>query len=480
MDEKEASEAFRAILAEYHEQRKWLLSLIRDPLGERYFVEKSQEERTLEYQEQLGRMGTFLDFLGNPQDRFHSVHVAGTGGKGSVAMMIGSILQEAGFRVGVHISPYLQVPNEKLLINGAMISPSRFSRLVNEFRSQYETFVEKHPSLPPTYGEAWVALTHVYFAQEQVNWGVMETGMGGRYDPTNVLSPEIAVITNVDMDHVPQLGTSLPEIASHKAGIIKPDIPTVTGERKLEPLQVILEEARRKNAPLYRLGTEFSVKVRSFDKHGLVLDIRTPVTYYQGLRVSLSGFFQAENAALAVMAADLLSPKRNLKATKEQVETALGKMNFPGRLEQVQRQPLVILDAAHNPQKTLILAESMRRLYRERTYWLVMGMLATKDVKAAVTNLLPQATRVIATQPKVFGKPSIPAQEMLTLVRELNPSIDVSAVDDVGEAVKAVLREAQSDDLVLITGSLYMIGEARAHWFPEDNLLWEAEHGYES
>ena len=469
-------EKFGRIVEEYNAACNWLLSLVADPSGNRYLIEKSPAQRNKEYTDQIKRTEVFLDFLGNPQDKYHSIHIAGTSGKGSVTTMIGSLLQETGFRVGVHTSPYLQVPNEKLLVNGKMIAPSRFTGLVNGFKQRYDEFISKYPNLTPHYGEAWVAMVHLYFAQQQVDWGVVETGMGGRFDPTNVLSPELSVITNVDFDHVPQLGTTLEEIASHKAGIIKPGVPVVTGETKTAALDVIQKEAADKNSPLFRFGQDFDVEVKTMSETGSVVDIITPFHRYPDITINLPGIFQPQNAAAAVTAVDVLSSHYQIPLSAEKIEKALQSVEFPGRMEKIQAQPTVILDGAHNPQKMEALARSLQAIYGDQTYILIVGMLATKDAPSSIARVLPNAHRVIASSPRVFGKPSIEIEKMAELIRTIDPDKKVETAKNVLEAINRALDGASSDELIVITGSIYMLGEAREYWFPKKELLLEAEY----
>ena len=253
------------IINDYNQARKWLMSLITDPEGQRYFEEKSAEVRLAEFKEQIDRTGKFLAFTGNPQAAFNSVHIAGTSGKGSVVNMIAAILRAGGLKTGYHVSPYLQVCNEKLIVDDQMISPSEFITLVGDLNRDYTKWIAsdgKYTSLK--YGEAWVALTYLWMAKCGVDWAVIETGLGGRYDPTNVLPSNLAVITNVDYDHVEVIGPSLEQIAHHKAGIIKPGKPVVTSETKPEVLAVIQREVEEKNAHLF---TVFLHHIQRMPKH---------------------------------------------------------------------------------------------------------------------------------------------------------------------------------------------------------------------
>ena len=247
------------------------------------------------------------NLLAVPEKQYHSIHVAGTSGKGSVVNMLAEILSTTGQRVGYHVSPYLQVCNEKLIVDRQLIPPSKFVSLVEELRGFYQQWKSaggKYQTIK--YGEAWVALTLMWMAKQQVDWAVIETGLGGRYDPTNVVPAKLAVITNVDYDHTEVLGESLPEIATHKAGIIKPGGLAITAETKAEVLEVIKQEAAEKNARLYCLGEDFCYQIT--DENGAhTLKVEGVNHTYRGLRVAMKGKFQLNNAALAVASLDLLT-----------------------------------------------------------------------------------------------------------------------------------------------------------------------------
>ncbi len=463
------------VLSKYNESLHWFHSFITDLTGKRYIVEKPSKDRLKEYEEQMQRTKTFLDFLGNPQESFFSVHIAGTGGKGSTSMMIGKILEGVSSKVGVHTSPFLQVPGEKFLINGQMIPPSKLVKTTDDLKAKYEEFKRIHPDISLRYGEMWVAFTYLYFGQSNLDWGVIETGMGGRFDPTNILDPKLSVITNIDLDHVPQLGTTIPEIAWHKAGIIKPGRAVVTREDKEEALQVFRKETKEKGSPLYCFGKDFSWDLLSQSKNGIVIDVNAPYGNYTKVEIPLLGSFQAENAALAIVAVDILAHQYNLDIDSSIINKQLQEIYFPGRMEIIQKEPTVILDGAHNPQKTTALAKSMLELYPGKKYVLICGMLGTKDAQSSITQLLPQAKRVIVSQPQVIGKPGIEATTLAKIVKNTGFQGPVEIYPEVPIAIEQTLKKANIDDVILVTGSLYMLGEARNYWVPVENILLNAE-----
>ncbi|MEN8240339.1 MAG: Mur ligase family protein [Chloroflexota bacterium] len=459
----------------FRAEEKWLWTLITDPTGSRYFEVKSKATRLQEFKEQIERMALFLDFVGNPEGQYSSIHVAGTSGKGSVVYLLAEMLSSAGQRVGYHVSPYLQVCNEKLIVDRQLIPPSEFVTLVEELRADYGRWQAaggKYATIK--YGEAWVALTFIWMAKQKVDWAVIETGLGGRYDPTNVVPAKLAVITNVDYDHVEVLGETLPEIAAHKAGIIKPGGLAITAERKPEALAVIRGEAAAKGARLYVLGEDFNFKI-SETAGEQALTVEGVNHTYRDLRVAMRGKFQLENAALAVASLDLLSGEDELELTEESVRAGLGSVRYGGRLEVMQQQPLVILDGAHNHHKALTLVESLEELYPGKKMTVVLGTLSIKDFGGIIEALHPITAKWIATQPKVFGKPSASPEQLAGAILKVDSQAEVLEADDVLGGLRAALDAAGPDEIILVTGSLYMIGDARGYWFPTEQLLYDLE-----
>jgi len=462
---------FAKILADCSRQIDWLYSLVTDPTGSRYFLEKSPETRRREFVAQLARTADFLEFAGNPHTRFNSIHVAGTSGKGSVTTMLAAMLTAGGWRTGLHTSPYLQICNEKLIINGQMISPSAFTALVRRLSAIHAEWQQAGRAFADLrYGEAWVSLTYLWFAGQQVDWAVVETSLGGRFDPTNVLPAQLAVITNVNFDHVKILGPDLLSIARHKAGIIKPGGLAITAETNPATLAVIQAEAAAKQATLYLPGRDFSFAVENGR-----LAVQTPFNHYTDLVVALPGEFQVANAALAVAGLDVLAARHGLPLTAAAIKTGLAGVKFPGRLEVMPAEPLVILDGAHNPHKMQALVTSLRQLYPAKRIVALFGMIRDKDTTEVVKVLAPQVSRFIVTAPNVFGKPALPPNELANIIKNVAPLLKVEQAASVKAGVELALQTLDPDELLLATGSLYLVGEARDHWFPRENLLQQLE-----
>ncbi len=458
-------------LADYYDRLSWLRSLMTDPGGSFYTKPMSQTAYLKYYLKQFNRTKAFLDYIGNPQDKYPVVHVAGTSGKGSVVTMLGSMLKIAGLRVGVHTSPYLQLPNEKLVADGRMISHAELVELIDEFKTLHQDYV-KQGNEPLHYQEAWAVLVYMYFAKKQVDWAVVETSLGGRYDPTNVVSSKLAIITNISPEHMPQLGTSLTDIAKHKAGIIKPGQPVITAECNPKINEVFLEEAIKKSAALYRLSRNFGYRITSTDYDiGMTVDIRTPFSHYDAIRITQPGTYNTANACCAVMAADLLAHRYGLPINEGHIRIALGTWSLEGRMETVQYSPQVMLDGAHNPQKMGALMETIKAVYQNRDITVVLGMLSFKDADDMIGQVLTVANRIIVTQPRVTGKPSLSADVIADRIKRLAPSLPVIACASVKDAIDSALIGTKEDELVLITGSVYLIGEARERWLPSDEML---------
>ncbi|MGD9081062.1 MAG: folylpolyglutamate synthase/dihydrofolate synthase family protein, partial [Desulfobacterales bacterium] len=278
-----------------------------------------------------------LGALGNPQNDFNSIHVAGTNGKGSVASALSAILQESGYRVGLYTSPHLVRFNERICINNHQISN------LDVIKSYQAVKHVHHGDRSPTFFEFATAMALYAFSRQKVDWAVIETGMGGRYDATNILTPAISIITNVSMEHRDYLGNTLAEIAREKAGIIKQATPVVTAVKQKQARSIVREVARKKSAPLFMLGKDFAVRQHQsghFSYYGFE-------NTWRQLKTPLLGRYQIQNAALALAASELLI-KNNVPIAPKSIKQGLANTRWPGRLEIVCDKPLVILDGAHN------------------------------------------------------------------------------------------------------------------------------------
>lgn len=398
----------------------------------------------------LETVSALLSELGNPQRRFHALHVAGTNGKGSVAAMTASILHAAGVRVGLYTSPHVLDFCERIKIQGIDIPHDRVVDLFDRVQALPSFLVQ------PTFFEVATVMAFQYFAEEEVDIGVIEVGMGGRFDATNVCHPLGTIITNVSFDHERYLGSSLPDIAFEKAGIIKRRVPVVVGPVERDVFTVLQERAQHKNAPLIAFGKEFlcvSHDAGPFDVTGTRAE-------YLNLRCSLEGRHQAVNAACSIVA--LESGVMPLLSISERIiRRGLESVTWPGRLERLQRRPLIFCDGAHNPAAAECLTVHLQGLLDERNgrrLIVVIGMMQDKNLPAFLNVLVPLADGVILTQ--IDHPRSAP---VLALKRAL-PVVDVPVYERESPqtAIDLATRLADHDDLVCVTGSLFLVGHVKS------------------
>lgn len=425
---------------EYQRGLAALNSLIR---GERAGPDASWDRRERAVR-RLERTRRLLAALGRPQDAYETIHVTGTSGKGSTAAAIATMLTAAGYRTGLRTSPYLQVATEKLQISNRLIDGISFAAVVDEILG-----VATRIGLAPLiYTEAWAALSYLWFAQRQVDIAVIEVGAGGRFDTTNVITPEVSVITSVGMDHVVSLGPTLADIAWHKAGIIKRHRPVVIGDLRPEAMAVIEHEAAALEAPIWRAAAPAAA----------------PAT-------GMPGAFQTTNAALALTVLDTLrSGGRNIPVAAERCGLAAARL--PGRLEQMPGDgPGVWLDGAHNADKMQALVSSLHSLLEQQPIF-VVGALGSKDIESMAGAIASMASAVVSTQPHVLGKRAIPPAEVALALRdagftgpiecEPEPLLAVSRAEKIGRT---------QNEPVVVTGSLYLVGEVRQRWFPAATIV---------
>ncbi|MBI5562493.1 MAG: bifunctional folylpolyglutamate synthase/dihydrofolate synthase [Deltaproteobacteria bacterium] len=432
----------------------------------------------------LERIERLMDGLGHPHSSYPRIHVAGTNGKGSTAAFIASILQRAGYRVGLYTSPHIIKFNERIRINGRAMTDAALAKAALAVKEAAGALPEGIG--PPSFFEFTTAIAFHYFREKKVDCAVIETGMGGRWDATNVIAPLVSVITTVDIDHQGHLGNSLGMIASEKAGIIKKGAPVVCGEEKAEALDVIAKKARETGVPLYRLGAEFNAAWAgpvidyegvSFASDPMSLIPQTYVrgrhlkpanapssdparntVFIKGLRLGLAGGHQRANAACAVAAVEVL---RGLgwRISGKALKDGLLKVNWPGRVEVVAKKPLVILDCAHNPAGARALAGALQG-FAFRRLILVMGIMADKDAGGIIEALAPLAHAIIFAAPVTDR-----AKSAEKLAADALPyAKTVITAPTVTDACKTAIAGAGPDDAVCVTGSIFTVGEARG-WF---------------
>jgi dihydrofolate synthase/folylpolyglutamate synthase len=422
--------------------------------------------------QRLEMMRRLMRLLGNPEGRYLAVHVTGTSGKGSTATMIAEVLRQAGLRVGLYSKPHVQLPLERIVIDGRPLHPAAFVDLAAEFQTAARALAERE-GYTPMYTQAWVALALLAFARASVDVAVVEVGVGGRLDDTNVVHPLVSVITSVGLDHVEFLGPTLEHIAREKAGIIKEGAPAISGVTESGPAAVIAEAARAAGSSLVSLGRDFRFTPQEIDLSGGRFTYEDADGALPPLHVGLLGAYQLSNAAVAVAALRAAEPRLGRTLPWDAYERGFQRAWLPCRLEVMQREPLVLLDAAHNAQKAAALRAALDTLTPGRPRVLVLGILADKSSEEMIDVLAPGAQAVVVTQPQVIGNKRPERLERLAaLVRQYTDQ--VQAEPDPARAVEIGLTHTPADGVLCVTGSLYLVGQVRGRWFPESALLAQA------
>lgn len=404
----------------------------------------------------LDNIREFLGRIGNPERSFRSIHVTGTNGKGSVCAMVAEILREHGLKAGLYTSPHLVDFRERISINGVQIPERDVVRLGLELRQVMEEMASENREKQLTFFEFTTGLAFKYFEEKRADIVVAEVGMGGRLDATNVLMPEVSVITRIGLEHTNYLGNTIPEIAREKAGIIKDGVGVISCERRPEALAVIESACTRKNSALRRIGYHFDVSSVRVTVRGTEFDYIGERTI-RGLRTKLLGGHQAENAAAAVAALEGLTG--GLKVTDQDIRKGLAAVRWPGRLDIVSRHPLVILDGSHNPDGAAATASVLEALdLKPLTF--VVGCMDDKDARGIVRALAPLASKIIITQARY--KRALPAASLMEIAAQ-EFSGEITLDPDAKAALELGIEDIRGKGLCVI-GSLYVVGEALQWW----------------
>lgn len=400
----------------------------------------------------LERITQLLEIVGNPHFSFPSIHVGGTSGKGSTSALISSILVAAGYKTGLHTSPYLQVINEGFQINNTLVPTSTLLKILKQkLLPAVEKVGQTNPFGKPSYFETKTALAFLLFAQEKVDVAVVEVGLGGTLDATNVLPATVAVLTSVGLDHTEILGDTIEKIITDKAGIIKKNQTVISGVTQPSAQHIIADRCKKVEArKLLQIGKEFE-----------------PLPTSQ--KINLPGEFQRSNAACAVEAAKAFDPHISQQAITTGLRTAF----LPGRMEIVQEKPLVILDGAHNPDKIAALMESLKQQYPKEEWIVIFAAKSDKDHQAMLRKLERKALCFVTTEfhDAALWSPH-PAADLKTQLETIT-SKNIIAEQDPRVALKKALAISQENDQapILITGSLYLLGNIREHWYPSKKML---------
>lgn len=433
---------------------------------ERYLAEHTDYEKmarfaNLERAFNLDRMRRLLARLGNPQRSFRAVHVAGTKGKGSVSHMIDAVLADAGYATGLFTSPHLVSLRERVRFNGA---PAEEADLCRAMEAVAAACDEPGPpgEEPPTFFERMFALSCVAHRAREVRFGVVEVGLGGRLDATNVIEPEACAITTLALDHTAVLGETIEEIAAEKAGILKGGVPAVLAENSAPAARTVERIAAAAGAPLTRVGSDvlWGAKRRTDGGFGIEVDVTTPVRRHEALRIPLAGLHQGGNAAVAVALVDLLHREEKADVPMEAVREGLTRVRVPGRLETVRETPRVIVDVAHNEASIAASLAALAAFHPHERLLVACGFSRDKDWAASIARLVRASDRLFFT---TSGTPRSADPDELAQAALRAGAKEVRAIHDFAACLDALLDATGPNDLALITGSFYVAGKAYVH-----------------
>jgi dihydrofolate synthase/folylpolyglutamate synthase len=402
------------------------------------------------YKKDLTNTLRLCEYLGNPQTKFKTIHIAGTNGKGSTSHMLAAVLQTAGYKTGLYTSPHLRDFRERFRVNGEMIDKD----FVVDFVKRIQPAIDE---IEPSFFEITVAMAFEYFVHQQVEVAVIETGLGGRLDSTNVIIPEVSVITNIGYDHINILGDTLPAIAFEKAGIIKPNVPVVIGETAVESKPVFEQVALEKKAPVFFADTQRYVAEWKYEHHQLVLQVATSGTDERTTyQLDLPGYYQTKNC-ITVLEAIYHLQKAGFKIGEEHVQQALRQVKkltgLHGRWEVVHTNPVVVLDVGHNEDGIKQITAQIELSDYQHLH-IVIGLVKDKEIEK-VLALLPKEATYYFTRAQIPR--ALPENELAARAHALG--LNGHAYGDVGTAVKEAMHRAGKNDMILVCGSVFVVGE---------------------
>lgn len=408
----------------------------------------------------LERMARLLALIGNPHHGLPAVHIAGTKGKGSTAAMTAAILTAAGYRTALFTSPHLNRIEERMAVDGVTPSPEEFLQLTRTVAAATAVLDRDSAEWHPTCFELMTAVAWLYFVARRVEIAVLEVGLGGRLDSTNLCESAVSIVTSISLDHTAILGRTEAEIAGEKAGIIRHRVPVLSGVTAEPPRQVITQKCRDLQAPLYELDRQILVANDDSGSHGSrMVEVTTPFGIHRNLRIPLPGQHQRRNAALAAGAIDLLS-EQGWHIPEAAIETGLASVNWPARIEILSRQPGVVVDTAHNAASIEALVCTLRSEFRPHRCTVVLAVTRDKDVRGMLRGLRTWADRVVLTQYQ--GNPrGLPVARLKELVAEELPDCRALVAETPADAWELAVRELGPHDLLCVTGSIFIAAELR-------------------
>jgi len=413
----------------------------------------------------LKRMEYMMECLEHPHRRLKFIHVAGTNGKGSTCAYLTNVLIKSGYVVGSFTSPYITKYTDRIQCNGEDIPEETLMDIVNQLKPIADELALTELGAPTSF-EITTTLALVYFARYAYpDFVVMETGLGGRLDCTNIIFPIVSVITNIGHDHMDILGNTLEEIAMEKAGIIKSGVPVVSSVEQPELIELLEGTAKNKQSKLYQLGKDYEYQLNDVRINQLTFSFAGPFRKINPLVISLNGEHQAKNAAVAVMALEVLRQYYAVIIDDENLLAGLVEAEWPGRLEMVQKNPRILIDGAHNPEGAETLAKALTTIYPYEKLHFMMGMLSTKNHSDYLWHILPIVDTLIVSEPNFRKK--MDAHLLAELVEQMRPSrakpgLQVIVEEDWKEALNKLTKLAGQDDLAVVSGTLYLISDVRS------------------
>jgi dihydrofolate synthase/folylpolyglutamate synthase len=403
----------------------------------------------------LERIEYLLKVLGSPHKDLKAIHITGTNGKGSVGAMLSSILHSAGYKVGLFTSPHLVSFEERIVVNGKRIPKERLCSLMERIKPIAESMTKNGKFDHPTFFEVATAMAFEHFSEEEVDYAVLEVGLGGRLDATNVITPLVSVITTIALDHTHVLGTSLEEVAREKAGIIKSGVPVVTGIEDEVILGLIKKICKEKKCEVYASKEKGKYTLKEADLDAQIFDIEVNDIRYKSFKIHLLGEHQLKNALTVGLTIEVLK-RKGINIQEKSVRKGFETTRWPGRLEIVQENPTVILDCAHNPAGMKALRSALEQLFRGKKVTFVMGIMRDKDIHGIVKEITSMADNIIITKP-TFERAAEPEIIEREAKKYCNNVLIKSGVED---AVSYALKNAAKNDIICITGSIFNVGEA--------------------
>jgi len=413
----------------------------------------------------LKELRYLLGLIGDPQDRFKSIHVAGTNGKGSTTAIVASILEAEGYKVGMFTSPHLSSFRERIVVDGRKIPVEEVIRIVDEIKLFVDQMTQNQELRHPTFFEVVTATVFKYFAEQEVDFAVLEAGMGGKLDATNVVHSLVSVITNVSLEHTEVLGKTLLEIAEKKAGIIKEGGVLITATEDDDVFNLFREVCERTGSKIFRVSRDIWFRKLSSSLEGQSFQLNCLSNRFDELFIPLLGDHQLFNAASAVGAIEALN-FHEITVSREAIVEGLKGAKWPGRLEIVQRCPLVVLDCAKDVEAIRAVKEALLKEFIYNRLIAVVSISSDKNIPAMIEQLTQVADLFVITSHGVMGRAAKPSCIAKEVEKHSKP---YEIVADVKDAVKRAMELAKEDDMVIAVGSVFLIGEARELWFKPAN-----------